>query len=78
MLMSKNKTLRRKFTSEDNWLEEVFEKSNSESFLNSAKSALKTFDIFIKSKLEIETPDILDLEEKKSEKIKFRSGHFLK
>jgi len=75
MLMSKKKPLRREFTSESDWLEEVFEKSNSESSLNSAKSALKTFDIYAKSKLDIPDPDISDLEEKKTEKLKFRSGH---
>ena len=61
MLVSKNKILRREFTSKDEGLEEVFEKSNSESSLNSAKSALKIFDIFTKSKLGIENPDISDL-----------------
>jgi len=43
--------------------------------LNSAKSALKTFDIFVKSKLDIPDPDISNLEEEKAEKLKFRSGH---
>ena len=62
MLMSKKKPLRRKFTSESDWLEEVFEKSKIKSSLNSAKSALKTFDIFAKSKLDI--PDIPKLESK--------------
>ena len=56
-------------------MEEVFEKSNSESLPNSGKSALKALNIFAKLKLDIPDPDISDLEEEKAEKLKFCSGH---
>jgi hypothetical protein len=69
--MSKKTPLTREFTSEIEWVEGIFERSNSEHSIVSAKSAPKSFDIFAKSKLGIENPDILDVEAKK---LKFCSG----
>lgn len=73
--MTKETPLKREYTTEEDWLEEIFERSNSEPSRNSAKSALRSFDVFAKSKLGIENPDISDLEAIKTEKLKFRSGH---
>jgi len=75
MLMTKETPLKREYTTEEDWLEEIFERSNSEPSRNSAKSALRSFDVFAKSKLGIENPDISDLEAIRAEKLKFRSGH---
>lgn len=75
MLMSKKRPMKREYTTEEDGLKEIFERSNSVPSRNSAKTALRSFDVFAKPWLEIENPDISDLEAKKADKLKFRSGH---
>ena len=75
MLMKKITSLKREYMTEEEWLEEIFERSNSEPSRVTAKVALRSFDVFVKSKLGIENPDISDLEAKKAKKLKFSSGH---
>ena len=67
--------LAREYQSEQDWLKDIFRKSNSLGSRNRAETSLRVFDMWCKYKLEIPDPDISDLEEEKAEKLKFCSGH---
>ena len=58
--MKKEYSLKREHTTEADWFEGSFSESNSQASLDSAKTALKPFDLLCKAKLEIPDPDISD------------------
>ena len=67
--MSKESTLKREYKTEEDWFEGIFSESNSQASLDSAKTALKPFDLFCKAKLEIPDPDISDLKKQRLKKL---------
>jgi integrase len=68
--MNQKTTLSREYTTEEDWLAEIFEVSNSYGSLSLAETSLKALDIFCKAKLELPDPDVSDLENVKQEKLK--------
>jgi len=70
--MFKENGVSREYTTEAEWLEDIFYKSNSQATLINSKTALKTFDLFCQKKLGIENPD----EEKLA--VEFRKKNNLK
>jgi integrase len=69
LVMEKDTTLKRELTSEKDWLEDIFSQSNSQASKIRSETALRAFDVFCKSKLEIPDPDITDLELQRAEKL---------
>jgi len=67
--MKKEYSLKREYTTEADWFEGIFSESNSQASLDSAKTALKAFDLFCKAKLEIPDPDISDLKKQRLKKL---------
>jgi hypothetical protein len=59
--MKEENTLRCEYTTEEDWLAEIFEISNSHGSLKLARTSLKALDIFCKAKLELPNPDISSL-----------------
>ena len=72
MLMFKEKGVSREYATENEWLEDIFYRSNSNASLVNATVVLKAFDIFCQNKLGIEDPDPKELERE------FRKKHNLK
>jgi site-specific recombinase XerD len=62
MLMVKELGVSREYTTEEEWLEDIFYRSNSYGSKTNAQFALRAFDMFCKEKLGIEDPDIEELE----------------
>ena len=61
--MIQKNMLRKEFTTKEDWLEDIFTNSNSKASLQTAETALRTFDIFCKVKVGLDNPNIIDLEE---------------
>ena len=60
--MNQESMLKREYQSEQDWLKDIFRKSNSLGSRNRAETSLRVFDMWCKYKLEIPDPDISDLE----------------
>jgi len=58
MLMFKVNDVSRESTTENEWLEDIFYRSNRYGSKTNAQFALRVFDIFCKEKLGLEDPDI--------------------
>ena len=58
--MKRQHTLKREYTTKEDWLEDFLTNSNSKASLKSAETALRTFDIFCKVKVGL-TPMISSL-----------------
>ena len=72
-VMIEKPTLRKEYTTKENWLEDILTNSNSKASVKSAETALRTFDIFCKVKVGLDDPDITDLDMQKAEKLKRRT-----
>ena len=68
--MKREHTLRKEYTTKEDWLEDILTNSNSKAPLKSAETALRTFDIFCKVKVGLDNPDIIDLDIEKAQKLK--------
>ena len=68
--MNRESTLEHEYTTEADWLEDIFTRSNSNASKNTAETALVCFGIFCKTKVGLPDPDISDLEIERAEKIK--------
>ena len=68
--MKREHTLRKEYTTKEDWLEDILTNSNSKASLKSAETALRTFDIFCKVKVGLDDPDITDLNIEKAQKLK--------
>ena len=60
--MKQKTMLKREYQNEQEWLKNIFRKSNSHGSRNRAETSLQLFDRWCKSKLELPDPDIRDLE----------------
>ena len=58
--MKRQHTLKREYTTKEDWLEDILTNSNSKASLKSAETAVRTFDIFCKVKVGL-TPMISSL-----------------
>ena len=58
--MKREHTLKREYTTKEDWLEDILTNFNSKASLKSAETAVRTFDIFCKVKVGL-TPMILSL-----------------
>jgi len=58
--MKRQHTLKREYTTKEDWLEDILTNSNSKASLKSAETAVRTFDIFFKVKVGL-TPMISSL-----------------
>ena len=67
--MNKEISMSREYLTETEWLDEVFEISNSHGSLKLARTSIRAFDIFCKANLELPDPDITDLENTRQEKL---------
>ena len=74
-VMEKDTSLKKEFTTEEDWLEDIFTQSNSKSSLKKARTSLVAFGIFCKTKQGYPDPDISDLEIQMKESLKHRKGH---
>ena len=70
MFMIEKHTLRKEYTTKEDWLEDILTNSNSKASLKNAETALRTFDIFCKVKVGLDNPDITDLDIEKAQKLK--------
>ena len=68
--MNRESTLEHEYTTEADWLEDIFTHSNSNASKKTAETALVCFGIFCKTKVGLPDPDISDLEIERAEKIK--------
>jgi hypothetical protein len=68
--MNRESTLEHEYTTEADWLEDIFTRSNSNASKKTAETALVCFGIFCKTKVGLPDPDISDLEIERAEKIK--------
>ena len=72
MLMSKQKGVSREYTTEKEWLEDIFYRSNSQSSQKNAIHSIRSFDVFCKNKLGLPDPDLKKMEND------FREKHNIK
>jgi integrase len=70
MLMIEKHTLRKEYTTKEDWLQDIFTNSNSTASLKNAETALRTFAVFCKVKVGLDYPDIADLDIEKAQKLK--------
>jgi integrase len=67
--MNQEIPLSREYMTEKDWLDEIFEISNSHGSLKLARTSLKALDIFCKANLELPNPDITDLENRRQDRL---------
>ena len=75
--MMREHTLRKEYTTKEDWLEDIFTNSNPQASLQSAETALRTFDIFCKVKVRLELEKHLLLESSKVHSEQFHEKELL-